>query len=48
MTSVRAPPRQGAVFDLGDLYTTRGFSGYGFVVHESFHGMQVRVADAAQ
>jgi len=28
------------VFDLGYLYKNRGHDGYGFVVHETFHGMQ--------
>jgi len=33
------------VFDLGYLFRNRGFDGYGFVVHETFHGMQGELAD---
>ena len=34
------PTDDAAVFDLRNLYRNRGHSGYGFVVHEVFHGFQ--------
>ncbi|KAH8065349.1 hypothetical protein JL721_8308 [Aureococcus anophagefferens] len=34
------PTDDAAVFDLRSLYRNRGHSGYGFVVHEVFHGFQ--------
>ncbi|KAH8071541.1 hypothetical protein JL720_11427 [Aureococcus anophagefferens] len=34
------PTDDAAVFDLRSLYYDRGHSGYGFVVHETFHGFQ--------